>query len=419
MYKNISRDSSKFKRLCFFISDTLTGTLPIMKRWILTLVALIMTTSAFCQFKPTFNLSDSLVATVKKHTGKAVSGNIVNGNGIKLYTLKDSLVDIGWKYNGTFMNGLESGKGSLYDKNGHLVYDGDWTNGSFQGYGKLYSNNTKYEGSFTDGKKNGKAILWDFTDSTKYEGDFKNNRKEGFGKMTYNDGNRKEGYFKNDINDGKTKFYDSSNTLLFDGMYKDSEWNGQGTLYYNDGSRVEGLFYGDKINGTFTYTSNTGTKKLFTFKDNEIISQAEISSSGKVLSLKNIFESGWTGVSQCRTDLTENGYIKCTEKLYNIRYTETDNTFTGLSLSTLTVSGKSYSCRSNISGSYDAQTEKVMIYNTGIIYSDPLPNNLGWVQVGFDLKFGKNADRPGYFLLQGKSSIQKYSDEFISYETSL
>lgn len=360
-----------------------------------------------------------IVIAVKKHTGKAVSGNIENGNGIKLYTLKDSLVDVGWKYNGSFINGLESGKGILYNKIGKIIYNGDWTNGSFHGFGKLYSNTTKYEGQFTNGKKNGKAILWDFSDSTKYEGDFKNNLKEGFGKMTLNDGNRSEGYYKKDIMDGRAKFYDSSNTLLFDGMYKDAKYNGQGTLYIKEGGRIEGLFYGDKVNGTFTYISNTGTKKQLVYKDNEIVSQSDMSSSGKVLSVKNIFESGWTGVSQSRSNLTENGFLKCIEKLYNIQYSESNNTFTGISLSTFTVDGKSYSCKSKISGSYDTQTEKVIIYNTGIIYSDPLPNNLGWLQVNFDFELGKDANRPSYFLLQGKSSIQKYSDEFISYETSL
>ena len=360
-----------------------------------------------------------IVVTIKKRTGKAISGNIENGNGIKLYTLKDSLVDVGWKYNGSFINGLESGKGILYNKAGKKVYDGDWTNGSFHGFGKLYSNTTKYEGQFVNGKKNGKAVLWDFSDSTKYEGDFKNNLKEGFGKMTLNDGNRSEGYYKNDIMDGRAKFYDSSNTLLFEGMCKNAKYNGQGTLYIKESGRIEGLFYGDKMNGTFTYISNTGTKKQIVYKDNEIVSQSDMSSSGKALSVKNIFESGWTGVSQSRSNLTENGFVKCIEKLYNIQYSESNNTFSGISLSTFTVDGKSYSCKSKISGNYDTQTEKVIIYNTGIIYSDPLPNNLSWLQVNFDLELGKDANRPSYFLLQGKSSIQKYSDEFISYETSL
>jgi len=360
-----------------------------------------------------------IVVVVKKHTGKAISGNIENGKGIKQYSVKDSLVDVGWKYNGSFINGVESGNGRLYDKAGIVVYDGNWTNGNYHGYGKLYTNKDKFEGQFSEGKKNGKGILWNFSDSTKYEGNFRNNLQDGFGILVYNNGERSEGYYKKGIIDGNAKLYDSSNTLLFDGIYKDTKWNGKGTFYAKDGSRVEGLFYGDKINGTFTYISKTGTKKLFVYKDNQIVSQSDITPSSKLLSLKKIFESGWTGVSQSRSNITENGFVKCVEKLYNIYYSESNNTFTGISLSTFTLNGKSYSCKSRISGSYDKQTQKVIISHTGIIFSDPLPNNLGWRQVSFTLEFGKDANRLNYYLLQGKSSIQKYSDEFIIYETSL
>ena len=71
-------------------------------------------------------------------------------------------------YIGEFKNELMNGKGCLFWKNGDLVYDGDWVNAKMEGYGKGYGDNGDYFiGKWKDGlqdegtlyDKNGRIIF--------------------------------------------------------------------------------------------------------------------------------------------------------------------------------------------------------------------------------------------------------------------
>ncbi len=132
--------------------------------------------------------------------------------------------------------------------------------------------------------------------------------------------------------------------------------------------------------------------------------------------LKGVFESSWKGASKSRTDLTDSKYFVCTEKMYNISYNESNNTFTGTALTTFNLDKKNYECKVNISGTYNTVTHIAIIKTGYRIKQDALPNGLYWIDTTISLTLYTDADHKGYYLLQGKTSNQSYSDEF--YEIS-
>lgn len=55
-------------------------------------------------------------------------------------------------YEGHVINGKAQNKGKEYYDNGNLKYEGNFKNGKYDGYGKLYKNEVlKYEGQFING----------------------------------------------------------------------------------------------------------------------------------------------------------------------------------------------------------------------------------------------------------------------------
>jgi hypothetical protein len=350
-----------------------------------------------------------------KHMGKLISGNITNGKGTKQYIKKDSLVGVGWKYEGTFKNGYESGQGLLYDAANKLIYDGNWENGLFNGEGALTYPMEKYKGGFLNGKKHGKGSYENFEDSTKYTGDYVNDEATGFGTYTTKKGFKYIGEFKKDKFEGKGKFYMDGKSLTFEGTFKNSIWDGPGVYYLENGT-MEGNFSGDAINGAYILTKKDGSKYNVTCKNNDIVTSTLISGPKNSVNIKSILESVWTGKSQSRSDLMKSGYVICEEKMYNIYFNESTNTFTGISLSTFTLEGKKYEFKCNIRGTYNPNNNKVEIRITGKIFADPLPNSLYWsTNIITNLELGKNANGNGSYLMQGKTSNQSYSDEFISF----
>lgn len=347
----------------------------------------------------------------QKHIGKLISGNNTDGYGIKEYTQNDSIVQIGWTYKGIFANGLENGKGVLSDKNGKIIYVGQWVNGNINGYGKLCGKDFIYEGQFVNNKKEGKGSIV-YSDSTKYTGQFKNDLKNGFGIFYEDNGWRTEGNYINDSLNGFAKNYDSTNFLKFEGYYKGDFWNGKGTLYDKSGVRMDGMFYGDKLNGDYIITMTDGTKKTVTFKDNELVeTKVDLSSA-----YKTIFESDWTGYSKSRAEGMDGGYVVCTEKLYNVTFDKSSYTFTGNIKSTFNLNGNNYSCISNIKGTFYESSKNIVIIATKIVSSDDLPYGMYWTTPTINLKFYTDNTKPDYIILKGQTSNQQYSDELIYYE---
>jgi hypothetical protein len=73
-------------------------------------------------------------------------------------------------------NGEKYGKGKHTRSDG-VIYDGDFREDEYYGYGKLSSLYETYEGDFRDGKFHGYGILT--TPNGTYEGDFRDGLKHG------------------------------------------------------------------------------------------------------------------------------------------------------------------------------------------------------------------------------------------------
>ncbi len=94
---------------------------------------------------------NQLIVDVNYNDGKKV------GYGFFTYTNKT-------RYEGWFVNDLESGQGTIFRADGSIWYQGSFKNGKRDGFGKLFVQNHRYEGYFADGLGNGKGI-WFMPDS--------------------------------------------------------------------------------------------------------------------------------------------------------------------------------------------------------------------------------------------------------------
>ncbi len=170
------------------------------------------------------------VKTKKCRINQYYSGSLLNGlaNG-KGKSLNDSVL-----YIGDFKNGKYYGYGKLYNKSGNLEFEGDFVNGIPEGRGKYYWYSTVpraikgINGMYLNYTYEGGMAKWDFEGFGKYtyyctsygfdddyinytlEGNFKNGKKEGYftehhiednGKPTENEFTA-EGLFVNDLRDG-------------------------------------------------------------------------------------------------------------------------------------------------------------------------------------------------------------------------
>ena len=82
-------------------------------------------------------------------------------------------------YIGDFKNNESNGKGTFTSDNCH--YTGDWLNDKYHGQGILYTNAYTYKGTFSCGKQTGKGIKTFVSSRDVYNGEFKNNLFEGYG----------------------------------------------------------------------------------------------------------------------------------------------------------------------------------------------------------------------------------------------
>ena len=94
----------------------------------------------------------------------------------------------GQSWIGYFDKGEKGKYGKLYDKDGRLVYEGEYKHGEKDGKGTYYyPNGAKYEGEFVKNQKEGNGVYhWD--DKTRWEGSWVNNKMDGPG--TYYEGDK-------------------------------------------------------------------------------------------------------------------------------------------------------------------------------------------------------------------------------------
>lgn len=144
------------------------------------------------------------------------------------------------EYSGEMQKGLEHGKGSIMLNYQSCLYEGDFSEGKFDGNGTLYritfywgrgSDCAIYDGEFKNGKKHGKGIVRD-GGFIIYDGFFENDEMHGQGKLLLDDDCYVSGQFSNGklpygtIQDG-TESYTGQ-------MNEDFIPEGEGTFFYTD-----------------------------------------------------------------------------------------------------------------------------------------------------------------------------------------
>ena len=99
-------------------------------------------------------------------------------------------------------------------------YSNNYSVEKYGGFGKvIYEDGHYYIGQFKDNLRNGKGTLYNKNGNIKYEGDWINNKKEGNGKYIYEDGNYYIGQFKDNLRDGKGKVYLPNGIMIYDGIF--------------------------------------------------------------------------------------------------------------------------------------------------------------------------------------------------------
>lgn len=183
-------------------------------------------------------------------------GEFVNhmkqGNGI-MY-LKGQLI-----YQGEFIQNKKQGHGILY-KDGHIHYEGHFRNDLMDGYGVLYYeeevirpyqtlraqyphlNQPQFEGDFVHGMKKGKGKQYYPNGFLQYEGDFIWHHMQGAGKLYY----PTESPTAEELARGVT-------TLHYEGHFFEDLKHGKGKVYARDGIlEAEGQFKEDMMTGQGT-----------------------------------------------------------------------------------------------------------------------------------------------------------------------
>ena len=145
-------------------------------------------------------------------------------------------------------------------------YDGDIKDVSTR-HGKgtfIWNNGDKYEGQWKDDIMCGYG-KYHFGALIVYEGEFDNNEFNGYGTLSM-PGRTYIGMFKNNNFEGKGKYLFSDGSY-YEGEFKTGEYDDQGTFQWAFGDKYIGQFKNGKMNGIGTYYSKLNYTLYGDFKD--------------------------------------------------------------------------------------------------------------------------------------------------------
>ena len=147
----------------------------------------------------------------------------------------------GTTYIGTLNKGLFDGFGTLSSFDNKNLYTGEWKEGLKNGKGQLITEKIKYSGKFENDLFNGnKGVLCDEKGNI-YEGDFVNGKFEGYGHYKMSNGDNYIGQFKNGFFDGKGQLTDKKGNV-FNGNFVKGKREGYGLIVNNKGETIEGKY---------------------------------------------------------------------------------------------------------------------------------------------------------------------------------
>ena len=148
-----------------------------------------------------------------------------------------------------FGHDIYDGKGSLFDQEGELLFEGEFVNHMKQGNGIMYlKGQLIYQGEFIQNKKQGHGMLYK-DGHLHYEGHFRNDLMDGYGVLYYEEEvirpyqtlraqyphlnqPQYEGDFVHGMKKGKGKQYYPNGFLQYEGDFIWHHMQGAGKLYY-------------------------------------------------------------------------------------------------------------------------------------------------------------------------------------------
>ena len=145
-------------------------------------------------------------------------------------------------YEGWFQDGVRAGSGTAYE-DGVMIYEGQFANGTYEGTGTAYADGMLvYEGQFAGGVRQGQGKLYE-DGVLRYEGSFADDTAEGEGTSYYPSGAVSyKGQFAAGLPEGTGTEYRESGGKLYEGGFAAGEYSGTGTLYLDEGGTLEAEF---------------------------------------------------------------------------------------------------------------------------------------------------------------------------------
>lgn len=117
---------------------------------------------------------------------------------VKIYIDSDLI------YYGQVLNEKRNGRGFIKSKSGQVLFDGQFKDDLFHGYGILnYSNGDCYSGNFEFGSRSGNGTYIMKDEKCKFIGNWLLDKKSGFGDESFPDGSIYSGNYYNNKKNGK------------------------------------------------------------------------------------------------------------------------------------------------------------------------------------------------------------------------
>lgn len=196
---------------------------------------------------------------IEVYTGDVDEAGNPHGYGIKHYTT-------GNRYEGNWVHGKREGFGIEYADDGRKAYEGNWKNSQEYGTGILIDyRGVKYEGTFGEYPHKKYTLC-----------------KKAWYRITYPGGEIVEG---KDADGNDTCTYPNGDVFICEdfteagiGGTKPLAY-GTGTYKYADGSVLKGRWRRNEYcDGEFEYTSPDGTKEIWKYQNNEVVSKTKVES---------------------------------------------------------------------------------------------------------------------------------------------
>lgn len=183
----------------------------------------------------------SKTSVIKTSSDEYYIGNVISGKYSDYAVLiKDEDVYVGY-----FYDGKPSGNLSLF-RSGKLFYNGNWSQGVFEGEGTLYGKDGSVKSGIWEKGTLISANVEINTDVGRYSGMVVNSKPNGFGHLVYENGTEYEGDWKNGVWEGVGQYVSYQDTIVSE--WKNGKANGN-TIIVSDEYQYEGEFVDDLPNG--------------------------------------------------------------------------------------------------------------------------------------------------------------------------